>query len=256
MSTRQQGNIRCAESTPLKTGVYGGKRMIEHIVSSLGTHVHFDALLAAEGTRGADGSVSITDLIGRHNIDPAFIDNYPNVAKEDVVGQLFAACPRIVQTISVADYRDLGKRESDYAPGARGGKLIGDYLERFGIRHLMLAGLESSFGLAWMTIYRTGLDDPFSHQDAEWARYLVPAILFQWQHQTKAKKHVGISTRLLPLTPREMQIAVLNVQGLHPKEISKRLTVSTYYIQDVIKNVRRRLKIAARKMTMDDLERY
>lgn len=230
--------------------------MLEDAVPDLKQHIQFDALLAAAGTRSVDGSVTITEVLGRYNIDQTFIHEYPVIANEDVAGQLFAAYPRIVQTISVADYRDLGKFETGSVAGTKAGRLIAAYLEKYKIQHLMLAGLESSYGLAWMTFYRKDVDSPFDNEDAEWAKYLVPTILFKWQNQTQEKKHIELSTRLLPLTAREMQIAILNVRGMPPKIIADQLALSTYYVQDVIKKIRCRLKIAGRKMTAEDLETY
>lgn len=230
--------------------------MLEDAVRNLKQHIRFDTLLVAAGTRNAGGSVTISEILGRHHIDQTFIDEYPAIADEDVVGQLFAAYPRIVQTISVADYRNLGKIETGNAAGAKAGRLIAAYLEKYGIRHLMLAGLDSSYGLAWMTFYRKDVGNPFDQEDAEWAKYLVPATLFKWQHQTQKKQHTKSSTRLLPLTTREMQIAILNVQGMLPKTIADQLGLSTYYVQDVIKKIRCRLQIAGRKMTVEDLEKY
>ncbi len=230
--------------------------MLELAVETLSEHVRFDALLAGAGTRNADGSVAITQVLGCHRIAPAFIEEYPAIAGEDVVGQLFAAYPRIVQTISVEDYRALSERETGSVAGARAGKMIANYLQKHGFEQLMLAGVDNSFGLAWITLYRHAIDDRFGPQDAEWAKHLVPAILYRWQRASCARQGQELPSRLLPLTTREMQIAIMGAQGLLPKTIADRLALSTSTVREVIQNIRARLGIVGRKMTADDLERY
>lgn len=240
--------------------------MLDEVVNDLGEKIQFDALIVGAGVREEEGTVRISAVLGCHGVSPTFIESYPAVAHEDVVGQLFAAYPRIVQVISVEDYRNLGKAEGkngeasceESIPGARGRKRIADYLENNGIRHLMLAGLDSSFGLAWITFYRKAHDKPFTAMDAEWARYLVPAILYKWQHhvQEPNPNNVELPTRLLPLTAREMQVAILDLEGIRTKVIADRLQLSESYVQTVIKTIRARLGICGRKMTVQDLENY
>ncbi len=120
----------------------------------------------------------------------------------------------------------------------------------------MLAGLDSSFGLAWITFYRRDGAPPFDPQDAEWAKYLVPGLLYEWQRLACTRECVELPSRLLPLTTREMQIAIMSAQGLLPKTIADRLELSTSTVREVIQNIRARLGIVGRKMTSDDLERY
>lgn len=240
--------------------------MLNEVVNDLGEKIQFDALIVGAGVREENGAVRISAVMGCHGVSPTFIDGYPAIADEDVVGQLFAAYPRVVQVISVEDYRNLGKADGKKAdaaseesiPGARGRKRIADYLESNGIRHLMLAGLDSSFGLAWITFYRKAYDKPFTAMDAEWARYLVPAILYKWQSLVQEPKpdNLELPTRLLPLTAREMQVAILDLDGIRTKVIADRLQLSESYVQTVIKNIRARLGICGRKMTVQDLESY
>lgn len=230
--------------------------MLDNVVHRLREHIRFDALLAGAGSRNADGSVTISQVLGCHNIAPSFIGDYPAVAGEDVVGQLFAAYPRIVQTIAVDDYLALSEQETGSVAGARAGKLIANYLLKYQFRHLMLAGLDSSYGLAWITLYRNDARDPFDPDDAERAKYLVPALLYEWQRGSCTRECVELPSRLLPLTTREMQIAIMSAQGLLPKTIADRLDLSTSTVREVIQNIRARLGIVGRKMTSDDLERY
>src|SRR5205814_1621068 len=127
------------------------------------------------------GTVAIQQVLININIPEGFVDAYPAVAHNDIVGQRFAANPNIVQVVSVADYRSLTSNVIGGVSGTRAANVIADYLERFRIAHLMLAGLESSFGLAWITFYRKAPNLPFDAQDAECARYRVPEILYKWQ---------------------------------------------------------------------------
>lgn len=230
--------------------------MLEKAVTALSERFHFDALLAGAGRRNPDGAVTITQVLGSHNVASSFISGYPALAGEDVVGQLFAAYPRIVQTVTVQDYLALSERETGSVAGARAGKMVAGYLLAHGFQHLMLAGLDSSFGLAWMTFYRSGDAPAFTPQDAEWAKYLVPALLYEWQRGTCNSACVELPSRLLPLTTREMQIAIMSAQGLLPKTIADRLDLSPWTVREVIQNIRHRLGISGRKMTSDDLERY
>lgn len=230
--------------------------MLEVAVKSLREHVQFDALLAGAGCRNADGSITISQVLGTYGIPPTFIGEYPAVAGEDVVGQLFAAYPRIVQTVSVDDYRALAERETGSVAGARAGRQIANYLQKHGFEQLMLAGIDNSFGLAWITLYRGHKQMPFDPQDAEWARHLIPGILYRWQRDVCTRQCVELPSRLLPLTTREMQIAIMSAQGLLPKTIADRLDLSTSTVRDVIQNIRERLGIVGRKMTAEDLERY
>lgn len=230
--------------------------MLDTVVDRLREHIRFDALLAGAGSRNADGSVTISRVLGCYRIAPSFVGEYPAVAGEDVVGQLFAAYPRIVQTIAVDDYLALSERETGSVAGARAGKLIANYLLKYQFRHLMLAGLDSSYGLAWITLYRNDARDPFDPDDAERAKYLVPALLHEWQRACCTRACVELPSRLLPLTTREMQIAIMNAQGLLPKTIADRLELSTSTVREVIQNIRARLGIVGRKMTSDDLERH
>lgn len=230
--------------------------MLELAVSTLSQFIRFDALLAGAGVRNPDGSVTITEVLGCHHIPPSFVGEYPAVAGEDVVGQLFAAYPRIVQTISVDDYRALAERETGSVAGARAGRMIANYLQKHGFEQLMLAGVDNSFGLGWITLYRCAVDGDFGPEDAEWAKHLVPGLLYRWQRERCARQCLELPSRLLPLTTREMQIAIMSAQGLLPKTIADRLTLSTSTVREVIQNIRARLGIVGRKMTSDDLERY
>jgi DNA-binding CsgD family transcriptional regulator len=230
--------------------------MLETVVKQLRERIAFDGMLAAAGSLGTDGVITIHRILGSQDIPQSFLECYPDVSGEDVIGQMFGAYPRIVQTVSVDDYRALAGCDTGSVGGARAGKLLSGYLEKYGFGHVMLAGLDSSYGLAWVTFYRNLACPPFSPEDAEWARYLVPALLFAWQRSVLVQECVELPSGLLPLTARELRIAIMSAQGLLPKTIADRLDLSTSTVREVIQNIRTRLGIIGRKMTSEDLERF
>lgn len=230
--------------------------MLEQAVQSLNAQIKFDALLGGAGIRNPDGSVSIQQILINYRIDDGFVEAYPAVANSDVVGQRFAADPHIIQTVSVSDYRMLSSGTRKSVSGSRAGNVIADYLEKYKISHLMLAGLESSFGLAWMTFYRKEGSKAFGARDAECARYSVPDILYKWQQSTKSQGSIKRASGLLPLTTREMQIAMMNVSGMSSKAIADELHLSPHHIRSVIKHIRSRLGVVGHKMTQADLANF
>lgn len=213
-------------------------------VERLKGSLHFDALLIGTGVRSAGGEVGIQEVVRLHGLAPSFVADYAEVAGADAVGRLFVERPDLVQTVRVSDYPRTP---------TRAGGLVAAYLQRFGIRHLLLAGLESSFGLAWMTFYRVQNDQRFSPADAEFARYEVPAVLYRWQRANRTRVRNAAMHGLLPLAPREMQVAILNARGQAPKDIARQLGLSVHYVRDLIQGSRVKLGIAGRRMTLDDL---
>jgi hypothetical protein len=221
--------------------------MIE-VAQTLRQSIGFDALLIGTGTSNEDGSVSIsqTQLV---NLPPEFVEEYPNVSSADVVAQVFAALPHTVQVVSIRDYREL---KADHP--------IADYLEKYDIEHLMLTGIHSSYGLAWITIYRFrhgAFAEPFNSDDAEAAKYTVPGVLYQWQCRTQPKREVAsdISATLAPLERDELQIVLLKLQGMLNKTIQDKLHVKEDRVKDVLKKARLWLGVSGRKLTPQDLEK-
>ncbi|CAN5170304.1 hypothetical protein BH11PSE11_BH11PSE11_18520 [soil metagenome] len=227
--------------------------MLDSAVQALGQQIRFDSLLGGAGVRNPDGTVSIQQVLINYKIEPGFVEDYPAVAHNDVVGQRFAADPHIIQTVSVSGYRSLSTGSKGSISKSRAGNVIADYLEKYKIAHLMLAGLESSFGLAWMTFYRKTGSEAFDAKDAECARYSVPDILYKWQQASKEQGSIKRPSGLLPLTAREMQIALMSVDGMSAKSIAEDLNLSAHHIRSVIKNIRSRLGVAGHKMTRADL---
>jgi len=142
---------------------------------------------------------------------------------------------------------------------------IGTYLRDAGVHDLMVVGLESSQGLAWVTFYRRDKKvpekvagdatyGPFTTEQAEAAKYVVPAILFAWQ-----RKHAGrVATRqkrkLVPLTVRQLQVAVMHVRGMPNKEVASRTGMTENTIGKMVAECKQKLGCQGWKMTTEDLE--
>ncbi|NUY06112.1 hypothetical protein [Paraburkholderia youngii] len=202
------------------------------VLHTLHARISFNAHIWSTGTRNSSGSIVISPDFSTEGLPSNFVSDYAGIAPHDVVGYLFSAFPRVVQPISVADYR--GPR------GGRVGATIADYLDAIGIRYLMNCGLESRFGIAWITMYRRDAPKvtevvelvPFSPADAEIAAYSVPHWLYTWQElaagqisdrDSSGKWPMGVVPRLLGLTPMQMRVATLAVRGLGAKEIARAL---------------------------------
>lgn len=233
---------------------------IDPIVNALREAIKFDALVLGTGTRTSDGSVKIGEVYGCydsldkritewHEIDETFVEEYHSVAAHDVVGQLFAAYPRIVQLVSISEYEELENKtdlEHGGTAGVRDGRKVADYLKPFGISHLMLCGIDSSFGLTWVTLYRRSLQS-FDNDDVEKARYIVPALVYAWQRNAHLPRQWEIDdmpTRLLPLTFREMRIAILASKGNSCAEIAAEVDNGLETVRKVVQNLRVRLGVS------------
>jgi DNA-binding CsgD family transcriptional regulator len=130
--------------------------------------------------------------------------------------------------------------------GVRDGRIVANYLQQFGIAHLMLCGIDSSFGLAWVTLYRRG-PAPFDNDDVEKARYIVPALVYAWQRNTNLPRQWDINDmpmRLLPLTFGEMRIAILVSKGTTHQAIADQIGVTVNTVRKVVQNIRDRLGVS------------
>lgn len=207
-----------------------------------------DAVLVGSGMRKDNGAVQIRTIALLHGLAPGFVDDYAEIADVDTVGRLFAERPTLVQTVCVEDYR---KQRGPQAAMAA-------YLGRFHIRHLMLAGLESRLGLAWVTLYRRHLDERYTADDVEWARYEVPAALYRWQCRSHAPTATALPTRQppsLPLSPRELQVLLLHTRGEPTKWIADTLGLSLHYVRGLIRDGRAKLGVRGGRITLEDLAR-
>lgn len=224
---------------------------MEASIFALASRVRFDAVLVGRGRRNGN-QVIIDEIIWLQGLPESFVSEYTAVAPHDRVAQLFLDFPWEPQTVSTSDYLDDaqgGRRTATQ----RSNMVVGDYLKRFGIRHFMLAGVESSYGLAWVTFFRIGYDIPFSDQDAERAKFELPAVLYRWQEEHLERPAKSKRSCLSPLTRREMEVCVRNVRGEAPKAIARDLCLSVHYVRELIQRSRVKLGVSGRKLTMNDL---
>jgi len=221
-----------------------------------------DGIFAAQGVTTTSGQVKIGKTIAEHKVKRTFIDRYESLAEHDVVGQLFAADARIVERISASHY-DLISDEFGTEPEAKTRALIRDYLRvDGGFEHLLLAGLRSSRGgLAWATFYRTADSGygPFSDEDMERARYLVPAILYRWQLQncappTMPKVEGG---GLVPISPLKLRVAILTAQGHTRAEVANMVHKAEGTVGNYLTEIRQNMGLEEKEsIIIGDLEAY
>jgi DNA-binding CsgD family transcriptional regulator len=219
-------------------------------IRALAEELRADAYVWGTGSRDNDGHVKIdTDETEVFGLPRKFVTDYDEIASDDIVGMLFAAFPNTIQRISVKDY------------SGEAGTKVAAYLKRFEIRELLLAGLHSSFGLAWVTFYRTKAGAvPFSWEQAEDASRFVPYHLYCWQKE-RAKESGAVNpefqrkekppVELLPLTPTEMRVAIALAKGISPKEIVKsRGHGSPKTIEAHSSNIYRKLGVTSKKLAL------
>jgi DNA-binding CsgD family transcriptional regulator len=241
--------------------------------AELAEGLYCDAMLAATGESSERGAVNIRDVFFNQNVSYEFIADYAKHARHDVVGQLFLADSRIVECVSIADYDDeapvpraraRGKvgpdaPEETTTPQARGDRrLIRDYVQtKGGYNYLLLAGLNSSYGLAWITAYKLTGHPAFTPADVEYARYYAPALLYRWQIE-----HVTTRTlpskppALVPLTSKQLRIAVLEAEGYGPTAIASKVSLERKTVDNHLGIIRTALGVEGRHVTLKDLERY
>ncbi|MEY8877268.1 MAG: hypothetical protein AB9M60_12215 [Leptothrix sp. (in: b-proteobacteria)] len=153
-----------------------------------------------------------------------FLHDYAQVAREDVAAHLFCSNPTSVLAIDVAQtYPRLPSRAS----GAR----MGRYLRSHHVSQILLAGVESSHGIAWMTLYRLATEPdqpppPFSADEAEAASYIVRAGLYEWQARIGLPRRQPVAPErfeVIRLTPKVLDVALRLARGYAEKEIAKEL---------------------------------
>jgi len=233
---------------------------IETEIALIANDIPFDGLFAGAGLRKAGGTIEITAARHLHNIDSWFVEGYKQVAEYDVVARLFYHYPDLVQRVAVADYARLKVYQSDADAGGRAdGEKIAKYLTAAGICHLMLVGLESNAGLAWLTFYRRA-DQPFSAAEADTARYLVPAALYRWQRTLVPKvccpPLTPTSIGLLPLSVLEVDVMFRKSNGMGDKDIARDLGMTTSAVDKTLRALRKRLGADYKRLTHDLIRKY
>lgn len=227
---------------------------MEASILALANRVRFDAVFAGRGHREKN-QIVIDQIIWLQGLPQAFVTEYAQVAPHDRVAQLFLDFPWEPQAVTIADLVGDGVQASRRRTATqRSNEIMAEFFQRFGIRHLLLSGVENSYGLAWMGFFRLGTDQPFTFNDAERIKFELPSHLYRWQEDnvTRLSQHAA-RTCVTPLTRREMEVCVRNVRGEAPKTIARDLNLSVHYVRELIQRARGKLGVAGRKLTGADL---
>lgn len=189
----------------------------------MGGGVPFQAYIVGIGRNLADGTLKPVrwECVG---LPHSFLADYAAVAKEDVAAHLFASNVTSVVAIDV-------ERTYPTLPSRANGVRLGHYLRSYGIRHILLAGVNSSYGMAWMTLYRlsTGAEQPvspFTVEEVEAASYLIRSGLYEWQREVglpQVKAVDQVQYQVIPLTPKVLDVAIRLARGYTEKEIAQEL---------------------------------
>ncbi|MCK9687312.1 LuxR C-terminal-related transcriptional regulator [Scleromatobacter humisilvae] len=205
----------------------------EKLLEKLREHIQFDAYVLGLGQRNLDGSIEAVrcECVG---LPQDFVTCYKAVSHDDVAAQLFSCNATSVLAINVATtYPGKGERSI----GSRVGKFLAD----FGVTHLLLSGIDSRFGLAWLTLYRLNgpTATPFTPLEAETASYLARAGLFEWQLQVgePVRGVDGKRYELLRLTPAQLNVALRLARGYKHLEVADELDISERTVQDHAKTI-------------------
>lgn len=207
-------------------------------------------------------------------LDQTFIDSYP--AGKDIIGQIFAAYPSLVQMVSpsMLDPELALARTGNPVEGDGRGRLqttkrklkgerpsglkerifLADYLHNAGIGWLMIVGGSFAGHLYWVTLYRDSGGVPFSDGDRETFQYLVPLLLLRFHRA----KEVGATAAnpsqsgVPPLSPSDLQLALMMIQGRTHRQAGKALNISPETVKSYLKKIRAQLKIPRDgKLTLD-----
>jgi DNA-binding CsgD family transcriptional regulator len=184
-----------------------------------------------------------------------FIENYGQIALRDAAAQLFLSNATSVLNISTLDDYPFNNNTSAAA--------VGTYLRKRSIAQLLLSGIDSSHGIAWITLYKTDdrirelLDITASDEDkemqvrkewssknknakprfttmqCEFASYIIRAGLYDWQLACKRPVERELDTdryKMIDLSPIELDVAVRAARSYVVKEISGELKISEYTV--------------------------
>lgn len=132
--------------------------------------------------------------------------------EQDNIGRVYAEFP---ETFQIWSRKDVDSRAS---------QSIGGTLNPAKVQHIMFSGILTSRGRTWLTLYRAGPGNPFSADEAEYGRYTLPKILFDWQVQKSRVmgdfQLAASSSKLSRLTPYQMAIVVEYAKGARTREVA------------------------------------
>lgn len=206
------------------------------VLDAIAAVIPHTACVFATGDRDGNGIVELDQYYATPILGERFVNDYVDIAGDDVVAQQFSCFP---------DY-PLIRRTKEYQGGGKTGRLVKKALQGK-IDELLITGLDSnSYGLIWVTLYRLPSDDrliykPFTTQDAEKARYIIPSLLYAWQQSNLTSKidldvlaapetanndRVSIRYKVLELSPRDMMVAFRLARGYPYSRIAEELKLT------------------------------
>jgi DNA-binding CsgD family transcriptional regulator len=222
-----------------------------------------DALFSATGGKDDHGAATIGETLASIKIPEGFSEGYRPLAPHDVVGMLFSADPRIAERLSASQYSDIPATADSHADLDKRLE-IQAYLRGAGFEHLVLAGLHSTLcGVAWVVAYRGPMGQPFSEEELEIARYVVPSLLFKFLREGNVKKTdadaqaaPAATGALVPLDPQRLRVAILEAQGFGASKIAAQISRGEKTVNNLLTDIRERLGVESRRTTLRDLEHY
>lgn len=198
------------------------------VLGWLDRQVGFDGAVWGHGQRLADGSIRIdgAQLSGRPE---SLLAGYGAVAALDPVGRRFGEDPQSLQTVSV---------ERDYA--AADLRPVGEYLEQYRVRHLMLCGAATrQGGLSWITLYREDRGRPFGADAAALAGFAVPFALLAERDKAAPEPAATCGE----LSRREREVAAAYAAGEGYKAIARNLGLSPATVRSHLLAIFRKLGV-------------
>lgn len=203
-----------------------------------------DAYIVGIGHRNEFGEV-VADRCHCHGVDREFIDNYSQIAAKDSAAQLFLSNATSVLSISTLE---------DYPFNATNAADVGRYLRKRRVAHLLLSGVDSSRGIAWLTLYKLNdqtlefldIELPneykvterakriasqlkgFTPDECEKASYIIRAGLFEWQLACDFKQMrppYADRYKMIRLSPVELDVAVRVARGYSKKQMRDELKI-------------------------------
>lgn len=192
--------------------------------------INHDAYILGRGTRADDGTMKFEscEISDPHElgVTEEFVERYKKVAKYDVASGMFLSRAFNVLRISVSMYEKLTPEQ-----GGHHGRLVAKVLsgpEGPQIRHILLVGVESTYGRAWVTLYRITDQNAFSVADCERGAFILRGAIFEWQShfsQTQPEFCTG-RYEFVKMRPGALEVAIWRARGCTHESIIKGLRLS------------------------------
>jgi DNA-binding CsgD family transcriptional regulator len=209
----------------------------------------FDGAVWGEGSQSPHGLVNITRAVVFHK-PQELLDEYAQLPVADPVSCRFIEQPQLLQRVDATAFYSCPALEP-----------IKLFLARHGIGHLMLQGMEQAhegaLPLAWLTVYRSPYQAPFSQQDATDFEAWLPH-LFQAQHicrklnalQNTPKSADPAPSRVwvppeqaVSLTQRQHELLRFLALGLTYQEAARQMGISAHTVKEHASNLYAKLGV-------------